>query len=406
MVKNYPLEYLPQTIVILTEWDSKLLCEPTYQEEKRVQVFTCIHNGENRLRLVFHFDNELINLIRSLDDCRWSATMDCWHVPDNPELHSNLIRILKGKAILDYSINKPERKSEPVLKKKISRPLPKIGEDDKAKVEEFKKWMSHIRYSESTINTYAGMLGYFLRFIKPKQSSEINSDDMVRFVNEYIIPRGLSYTFQNQVINAAKLFFLHVYKIDLDVETFERPRREHKLPNILSKQEVKKIIEVSTNTKHRVMLSLIYACGLRRSELLNLKPKDIESQRGLLLIRQSKGKKDRIVPLSEKVLGILREYYKTYKPSTYLFEGRIKGEQYSASSLQKILREACDKAGIRKPVTLHWLRHSFATHLLESGTDLRFIQELLGHRSSKTTEIYTHVSTKSIQNIKSPFDDL
>jgi integrase/recombinase XerD len=318
----------------------------------------------------------------------------------------NLRRILKGKTSSDYSNIPSEKKTEPVFKKKILKPLPIIGEEDKVQIEEFRKWMSHCRYSESTINTYTGMMGYFLRFIKPKQSSDIDSDDMVRFVNEYIIPRGLSYTFQNQIINAAKLFFLHVHKTELDVETFERPRREHKLPNILSKQEVKKIIEALTNTKHRIMLSLIYACGLRRSELLNLKPCDIESQRGLLLIRQSKGKKDRIVPISEKTLGILREYYKNYKPERYLFEGQIRGEKYSASSLQKILKEACNKAGIKKPVTLHWLRHSYATHLLESGTDLRFIQELLGHRSSKTTEIYTHVSTKSIQNIKSPFDDL
>jgi integrase/recombinase XerD len=154
------------------------------------------------------------------------------------------------------------------------------------------------------------------------------------------------------------------------------------------------------------MLSLIYACGLRRSELLSLKPGDIDKERGVLLIKQSKGKKDRIVPISEKLIGILQEYYRSYKPEKYLFEGQIKGEQYSASSMQKVLRESCDKAGIKKPVTLHWLRHSYATHLLESGTDLRFIQELLGHSSSKTTEIYTHVSIKSIQNIKSPFDDL
>ncbi len=332
--------------------------------------------------------------------------MKCWHVPDNSDMVSNLFSLLKGKAFLDYSTLKREKKAAPVRKEAIPATLPQQRDEDKVKLEEFRKWMIHRRYSDSTINTYTGMLGQFLKFIRPKESSEINSDDMVRFVNEYVIPRGLSYTFQNQVINAAKLFFRHVYKAELDVETFERPRREHRLPNVLSRNEVKQIIEVPTNTKHRVMLSLIYACGLRRSELLNLKPGDIDSQRGVLLIKQSKGKKDRIVPISEKLIGILREYYKCYKPEKYLFEGQVKGEQYSASSMQKVLREACDKAGIQKPVTLHWLRHSYATHLLESGTDLRFIQEQLGHSSSKTTEIYTHVSIKSIQNIKSPFDDL
>lgn len=154
------------------------------------------------------------------------------------------------------------------------------------------------------------------------------------------------------------------------------------------------------------MLGLIYACGLRRSELLNLKPIDIDSKRGLLIIRQAKGMKDRVAPISAKVINMLRTYYKSHKPSLWLFEGQNAGEQYSETSLAKVLKMSCKKAKITKSVTLHWLRHSYATHLLESGTDLRYIQELLGHKSSKTTEIYTHVSTTSLQNIKSPFDDL
>ncbi len=154
------------------------------------------------------------------------------------------------------------------------------------------------------------------------------------------------------------------------------------------------------------MLSLIYSCGLRRSELLHLKPGDIDSKRNLIVIRQSKGKKDRIVPLSLKILEMLRAYYQQYRPKKYLFEGQQAGTIYSEQSLQSVLKQALQKANIKKPITLHWLRHSYATHLLEAGTDLRYIQELLGHNSSKTTEIYTHVSTKSIQHIKSPFDDL
>jgi len=154
------------------------------------------------------------------------------------------------------------------------------------------------------------------------------------------------------------------------------------------------------------MLSLIYACGLRRGELLNLKPVDIDSKRGILLIKQAKGKKDHIAPISEKIMELLRQYYTAYKPTVWLFEGQQKGAQYIAESLQSVLKQALQKMNIKKPVSLHWLRHSYATHLLENGTDLRYIQELLGHNSSKTTEIYTHVSTKSLQNIKSPFDEL
>jgi integrase/recombinase XerD len=174
----------------------------------------------------------------------------------------------------------------------------------------------------------------------------------------------------------------------------------------LSKEEVKIILNAHNNLKHKMMLSLIYACGLRCGELLALKPVHIDSKRNIVLLKKAKGNKDRIVPLSPKILEMLRQYYKDYKPKIYLFEGQISGSPYDSRSLQLVLKQALKKVGIQKPVTLHWLRHSFATHLLESGTDLRYIQELLGHCSSRTTEIYTHVSTKSIQQIKSPFDDL
>lgn len=178
------------------------------------------------------------------------------------------------------------------------------------------------------------------------------------------------------------------------------------MPNVLSKEEVKQILEAHNNIKHKAMLSLIYSCGLRCGELLNLKPIHIDSKRGIVLIKQAKGKKDRIAPLSIKILDLLRVYFKEYKPEKYLFEGQNVGTPYDARSLQLVLKQALEKTKITKPVTLHWLRHSYATHLLESGTDLRYIQELLGHKSSKTTEIYTHVSTNSIKQIKSPFDDL
>jgi integrase/recombinase XerD len=208
------------------------------------------------------------------------------------------------------------------------------------------------------------------------------------------------------VVNGIKLFFRQIENRKLDVELVHRPRQEHKLPNVLSKEEVKAILHAHANLKHKAMLSLIYACGLRRSELLNLVPGNIQTQRNLLFIQQSKGKKDRVVPLSNKILALLRQYYQAFKPTRWLFEGQEKGTQYSEKSLQSVLKQALEKAKIDKPVTLHWLRHSYATHLLESGTDLRYIQELLGHSSSRTTEIYTHVSTHSIQKIKSPFDEL
>jgi integrase/recombinase XerD len=379
---------------------------------KSITIERVIHKGESRIALRFAYDAELAVLVRKLPGARWSKTLNCWHVPEGSNLYTELFRVFKGKAFVDYSSLKPEKsimqdKEVPSPSPSPSpAPLNELSGEDKESLSEFRRWMVHRRYSESTINTYTGMLKHFLTFAVPKKSSEIEAEDMVRFVNEYVIPRKLSYTFQNQVISAAKLFFKHVHRIELDVESFERPRREHRLPNVLSKEEIKLILQAPSNLKHRALLSLIYACGLRRSEVLNLIPKDVDSSRGILIIRNAKGKKDRITPLPEKILKLLREYYISCRPVKWLFEGQVKGERYSEQSLESVLKQSVRKAGIRKPVTLHWLRHSFATHLLESGTDLRYIQELLGHSSSKTTEIYTHVSTRSLQKIKSPYEEL
>lgn len=243
-------------------------------------------------------------------------------------------------------------------------------------------------------------------FHHSKRVDQINNQDLLDYNNDYIIKNKLSASYQNQVVNGVKLFFRQIEGRKLDVEMVHRPKTVKSLPNVLSKEEVKAILEAHGNIKHRTMLSLIYACGLRCGELLALKPMHIDSNRKLLIIKQAKGRKDRIAPLSDKSIAMLREYFKTYKPVNYLFEGQKPGHAYDAISLQQVLKQSLAKAGVSKPATLHWLRHSYATHLLENGTDLRYIQEILGHSSSRTTEIYTHVSTRSIQHIVSPFDFL
>ena len=270
----------------------------------------------------------------------------------------------------------------------------------------FKNYLKSQRYSPNTIKTYTEALGVFFQFHSNKAPEKPEIEDIIHFNTGYILRKNLSASYQNQVINAIKLFYRNRFKRFMNLDNIQRPRREKRLPNVLSKLEIKAILEAPTNLKHRALLSLIYACGLRRSEVLNLTLKDVLSDRNLLFIRQSKGKKDRVVPISHKIIEMLRDYYKAFKPKTWLFEGQYTGEQYSERSLQLVLKQALQKAGNKKPVSLHWLRHSYATHLLESGTDLRYIQELLGHSSSRTTEIYTHVSTQNLQQIRSPFDDL
>ncbi len=392
-----------------------------------------VHKDEPRLLLKFEKDQNLIELVRKITNCRWSQTRNAWHVPDTPECKVELVR-LTGMGITirwadqtNIKTNQPSQEGVPARRIDLNSLIREMNSQDQKTSKQvakgriakgiaptiktenelilFRRYLSQRRYSENTIRTYTEGLKVFLQFIG-KPTLEITNADLERFNHDFVVKHQYSLSFQNQVINAVKLFFLSIYSTKFNVDAVERPRREHKLPNVLSKEEVKRILTSPTNVKHRAMLGLIYGCGLRRSELLNLKPNDVDSKRGLLIIRLAKGKKDRVVPLSEKILTMLRDYYMLYKPTRWLFEGQVKGEPYSEESLQKVLKDATRKAKINKPVTLHWLRHSYATHLLESGTDLRYIQELLGHKSSKTTEIYTHVTTHSIQNIKSPFDDL
>lgn len=292
---------------------------------------------------------------------------------------------------------------KPQLTPKATEPA---GNKHLEKIEAFKRWLRSKRYSESTIGTYADALKSFLVFYNHKEVNEITNDDVIGFNNDYILKYKLSASFQNQIVNAIKLFFRTIEDRRIDIDLVHRPKRSKLLPNVLSKEEVKQLLSALRNLKHRTMLALIYSCGLRRGELLSLKPTDVDSIRNIIVIRQAKGRKDRVVPLSEKVLGMLREYYKFYKPQVWLFEGQEVGMAYDERSLASVLKLALSRTSIQKPVTLHWLRHSYATHLLEAGTDLRYIQEILGHRSSRTTEIYTHVSAHNIQKIKSPFDDL
>ena len=337
-----------------------------------------IHNKEKRIVIYFEKDATLIARVKKLTGVRWSATLKAWHVPDNQENRNRF------KIKLEIELNSKHVES----------------------IQQFELWLKSRRYSDNTIKTYTEALKSFLLFFNTKPIEEITNEDIIIYNNEFILKNKLSASYQNQIVNAVKLFFRTIVNKMMNQELIHRPKGEKKLPNVLSKEEVKLILGALSNIKHKTMLSLIYSCGLRRSELLKLKPSDIDSKRNIIIVRAAKGKKDRIVPLSDKILEMLREYYKTHKPKTWLFEGQNENQPYDERSLSNVLKQALAKTNIKKPVSLHWLRHSYATHLLEAGTDLRYIQEILGHSSSRTTEIYTHVSTQSIQKIISPFDTL
>ena len=266
-----------------------------------------------------------------------------------------------------------------------------------------KETLSIQRYSENTISTYLSCLEKFGAFTHSNNTS-IN-DESIKDYMLYLIQQNYSRSNQNQHINAIKFYLEKVLNHTRKVYHIERPLKEHTLPKVLNKSEVKAILNATSNLKHRCILELGYSSGLRIGEVLSLKIRDIDSERMLIRVEQAKGRKDRYTILSNSLLIKLRAYYKVYRPNLFLFEG-FNNQAYSASSIQKILMRATKKAKLNKRVTYHMLRHSFATHLLENGTDLRVIQELLGHNSSKTTEIYTHVSNVLIQKVTSPLDNL
>lgn len=355
--------------------------------------------------LYFRAELSLINSIRSIERSYWHSGLRCWVVPDIENNRKRIKELIRDRSKYHpYQVRKQGVGSGVKNRKKIN--LPKADEVIMEKVERFRRWMAFRRYSPSTIRTYSEMVKVYLRFNTSRGCGEELGDGIQGFTNAYILPQELSYSYQNQLVNALKLFYREILKQEISEIQFQRPRPVYNLPNVLSKEEVKQILGVLRNIKHRAMLSTIYGCGLRRGELLNLRIEDIDSRRGILIIRQGKGNKDRIVPISTKNIELVREYYKLYRPVYWLFEGVRKGEKYDARSLQQVLKKAIYLAGIKKRVTLHWLRHSYATHLHESGIDIRYIQEILGHRSTRTTEIYTHVSIRSIQSIRSPLDDL
>ncbi len=261
------------------------------------------------------------------------------------------------------------------------------------------------RYSTRTRESYLSMLELFFRYFSDKDPSEITEDEISRFIYNFIIRLGYSPAYQNQMVSAIKTFYTISGKGKVDPEFFERPRRRRALPKVFSKDEVSRILNSTRNIKHKLLLWMIYSCGLRRSEVTNIKLPDLDRERGILHIRQAKGGIDRIVPVSVKVWEKIDEYMPGFRPREYLFEGQT-GGRYSSESVYRVFKNALLKAGIKKDVGVHSLRHSYATHLHESGLDIRYIQELLGHKSTRTTEIYTHVSRRNLVAVRSPIEDL
>jgi site-specific recombinase XerD len=251
----------------------------------------------------------------------------------------------------------------------------------------------YLNYSPRTRDNYMSHIKSFLESLEDKQIVHCNSNDFQSYLDNYTFT---SVSQQNQVINSIRFLYKEVLNKKYDKVSFKRPRTEKKLPKVIDGDFIKSQLSKIENLKHKSILTLTYSVGLRVSEVVNLKIEDIDSKRMLIHIKNAKGRKDRIVPLSQTVLELLRQYFKEYKPKEYLFNGQ-NSLQYSIGSCQKIYKKYIDPAS-----SIHTLRHSSFTNLLESGTDLRIIQKIAGHSSSKTTEIYAHVSNQLLNKVKLP----
>lgn len=261
------------------------------------------------------------------------------------------------------------------------------------------------RYSTSSIETYVSAFRQFLTHFINADVDLLNKKQIEHYINFMVTDRKISVSYQKQLVAAIKFWYQDVLGKKMQLDYLYPDRGEFKIPVVFSQAEVKLILANSENLKHKAILATVYSCGLRVSELTNLKITDIDSNTMTVTIRQSKGNRDRVVVLAEKLLVLLREYFKEYKPKDYLFEGRANG-RYSERSVQQILKQILTKLKINKQGSVHSLRHSYATHLIEQGTDVRFVKDLLGHKSIKTTLIYTHLTDPAKRKIKSPLDNL
>lgn len=357
-----------------------------------------IHN-KKQIGIQFYPDKVIHAIIKSITGVKWSEAYQMVYVANTRRNFDSIMQAFKGIAWVNltyFARNKPvNRHGEDLNIDDLRKKYPRIPEAYFQKLE-LKK------YSYNTACNYTSCFYRFLRHFPTRQLMSIHETDIQNYLKG-LVQRKYSDSFINLSINSIKFYYEVVEGMPNRFYAIERPAKAERLPEVLNKEEVLLMINNTYNIKHQCIISMLYSSGIRRGELLRLKIADIDSKRMTIRIDQGKGKKDRYSILSQKMLLTLRAYFKVYRPKNYLFEGKP-GYPYSASSVVKIVKRAADRANIKKPVKPHMLRHSFATHLLEAGTDLRHIQILLGHNSTKTTEIYTHVATDTFRSIKNPLD--
>lgn len=396
-----------------------------------VELRPLYHRGKETIAICTPYQQELNGVIRQLTGVKWSQTHKVWYMPWGRASFDQIVAALASLASIDTRVLKAylEKRSEvkqtlvppqvgsnhpPAKRPAFARQLPagnpgwNLSQENLAALTRFVEELKLRAYSPSTIRIYRSEFLQLLQLLRERSVQELTPDDLRRYMGFILGKQGVSEQTAHSRLNALKFYFEQVLKREKFFWEIPRPRKPEQLPRVLSQGEVAALLNSVQNKKHKAMLMLAYSGGLRVSEVVSLRTRDVDPERMCIFLQRAKGKKDRLVPLSPVLLVMLRDYARAYRPDRqgFLFEGQQKGAPYSARSLQEVLHAAKKKAGVLKPGSVHLLRHSFATHLIEKGTDITMIQKLPGHNSIHTTLRYLHTSNKDLLKIISPLDDL
>jgi site-specific recombinase XerD len=354
--------------------------------------------SEDRIYVKFFYNVEIIDLLKTLDGSYWHSGIKLWSIKGGKKNLWIFINAMMSKGFKPITGDFYHKKGS-LIKSNVYK------FNNQVLPQKLTNFMVLKNYSQHTIRIYTDHIKSFLDNWEGNEIKELTTENITNYVQSTLTQTNYSRSYQNQMINAIKLYYRVIQNRKLDQLELPRPLKEKKLPIILSRDEIRSIINSTFNLKHKTIITLIYGTGIRLGESVSIKIRDIDFERRLIHIRAGKGKKDRIVPLPEILVKQLKIYLKQYLPIEYLFEG-LNNRQYSPRSVQKILKQGLARAGIQKNASVHSLRHTFATHALEDGIDIRLVQEILGHSNIRTTEIYTHISNVSILKIQSPIDKL